>query len=164
MFSWVSSAIICVICERYWGFIYVDWLSTLACYSPADSADYAEECSRLHYIAEKDSSCSWCSFVVSSAIICVICERYLGFLFVNWLSTLMWIFSRRQRRSRTEMQRGSIYFAEIIAWGECVFCGSSAIISEICERYIVVLGDRLSTLTWIFSRWSRRGRRESHWK
>ena len=24
-------------------------------YSPADSADYAEECSKLHYIAEKDS-------------------------------------------------------------------------------------------------------------
>ena len=29
-------------------------LSTLACYSPADDADYAEECSKLHYIAEKD--------------------------------------------------------------------------------------------------------------
>ena len=30
-------------------------LSTLACYSPADSADPAEECSKLHYHAEKDS-------------------------------------------------------------------------------------------------------------
>ena len=29
-------------------------MSTLACYSPADSADDAEECSRLHYFAEKD--------------------------------------------------------------------------------------------------------------
>ena len=28
-------------------------LSTLACYFPADSADYAEECSKLHYSAEK---------------------------------------------------------------------------------------------------------------
>ena len=28
-------------------------LSTLACYSPADYADYAEECSKLHYPAEK---------------------------------------------------------------------------------------------------------------
>ena len=26
----------------------------LACYSPADYADCAEECSKLHYIAEKD--------------------------------------------------------------------------------------------------------------
>ena len=30
-------------------------LSTLACYSPADYADDAEECSRLHYHAEKDN-------------------------------------------------------------------------------------------------------------
>ena len=29
-------------------------LSTLACYSPADIADDAEECSKLHYFAEKD--------------------------------------------------------------------------------------------------------------
>ena len=29
-------------------------LSTLACYSPADSADHAEECSKLHYFADKD--------------------------------------------------------------------------------------------------------------
>ena len=29
-------------------------LSTLACYSPADGADHAEECSKLHYFAEKD--------------------------------------------------------------------------------------------------------------
>ena len=29
-------------------------MSTLACYSPADSADDAEECSKLHYFAEKD--------------------------------------------------------------------------------------------------------------
>ena len=36
------------------GFICADSLSTLACYSPADSADYAEEYSKLHYFAEKD--------------------------------------------------------------------------------------------------------------
>ena len=29
-------------------------LGTLACYSPADSADDAEECSKLYYLAEKD--------------------------------------------------------------------------------------------------------------
>ena len=29
-------------------------LGTLACYSPADYADYAEECSKLHYFADKD--------------------------------------------------------------------------------------------------------------
>ena len=37
------------------GFLCADRLSTLACYSPADSADHAGECSLLHYIAEKDS-------------------------------------------------------------------------------------------------------------
>ena len=49
-----SSAIICEICERYCGFFCADCLSTLACYSPADSADHAEECSKLHYFADKD--------------------------------------------------------------------------------------------------------------
>ena len=33
-------------------------------YSPADSADDAEECSRLHYHAEKDSLFEFCGFVV----------------------------------------------------------------------------------------------------
>ena len=36
------------------GFICADRLSTLACYSPADSADDAEEYSKLYYFAEKD--------------------------------------------------------------------------------------------------------------
>ena len=49
-----SSAIICGISGRYWGFIYANRLSTLACYSPADGAEDAEECSKLHYFAEKD--------------------------------------------------------------------------------------------------------------
>ena len=49
-----SSAIICEICERYCGFIYANRLSTLACYSPADGADHAEECSKLNYFADKD--------------------------------------------------------------------------------------------------------------
>ena len=50
-------------------------------YSPADSADDAEECSKLHYHAEKDrlfeAVAVFAVFVVwvSSAIICVICER-----------------------------------------------------------------------------------------
>ena len=52
---WVLSAIVCVICERLLGFVCVDRLSTLACYSPADYADHAEECSKLHYFAEKDN-------------------------------------------------------------------------------------------------------------
>ena len=36
------------------GLICANRLSKLDVYSPADSADDAEECSRLHYIAEKD--------------------------------------------------------------------------------------------------------------
>ena len=34
-------------------------------YSPADSADPAEECSKLHYIAEKDSLGNYCVFCFS---------------------------------------------------------------------------------------------------
>ena len=37
------------------GLICANRLSKLDVYSPADSADDAEECSRLHYHAEKDS-------------------------------------------------------------------------------------------------------------
>ena len=36
--------------ETYWGFLCADILSTLACYSPADSADDAEECSPATFI------------------------------------------------------------------------------------------------------------------
>ena len=53
---------------QFWGFVCVNLrdlretycflcancLSTLACYSPADIADDAEEYSKLHYFAEKD--------------------------------------------------------------------------------------------------------------
>ena len=48
------SAIICEICEKLLGFVCANRLSLLACYSPADYADDAEECSKLHYFAEKD--------------------------------------------------------------------------------------------------------------
>ena len=48
----------------FWGFICADRLSKLACYSPADSADDAEECSKLHYHAEKDSFVRLGCFVV----------------------------------------------------------------------------------------------------
>ena len=43
-----------MICWRHWGFICANSLSTLACYSPADIADDAEEYSKLYYFAEKD--------------------------------------------------------------------------------------------------------------
>ena len=36
------------------GVLFGDWLSKLACLSPADYADYADEYSKLHYFAEKD--------------------------------------------------------------------------------------------------------------
>ena len=64
----------------------------LACYSPADYADYAEECSKLHYSAEKDRLV----IVVIGALGFVVRLRYLrdlretlGFLFGGRLSTLM---------------------------------------------------------------------------
>ena len=37
------------------GFLLCGLFESSCVYSPADNADHAEECSRLHYIAEKDS-------------------------------------------------------------------------------------------------------------
>ena len=52
---WVLSAIICVISGRLIRVSSVQYLlSTLACLSPADSAEDAEEYSKLYYSAEKD--------------------------------------------------------------------------------------------------------------
>jgi hypothetical protein len=68
------------------GFLCADRLSTLACYSPADSADHAEECSRLHYFAEKDSL-----VIVVLGFVCVNLQdqrEILGFHLCNCLSTL----------------------------------------------------------------------------
>ena len=48
---------VCVNQRDQWetlGLLCADCLSTFACYSPADPADHAEECSKLHYFAEKD--------------------------------------------------------------------------------------------------------------
>jgi hypothetical protein len=55
-------------------------VSTLTALSLADNADLADECSRLHYFADKQQT-TWtavsplCGICLSSAIICVICER-----------------------------------------------------------------------------------------
>ena len=67
-------------------------------YSPADSADDAEECSKLHYFAEKDMFGVFHAVIavwVLSAIICEICGRHCGLVCANCLSTLAWLFSRR---------------------------------------------------------------------
>ena len=45
---------VCVNLRDTFGGLFANCLSTLACYFPADSADYADECSKLHYLAEKD--------------------------------------------------------------------------------------------------------------
>ena len=69
------------------GFLCTDRLSTLACYSPADYADHAEECSKLHYFAEKDS--------LVNVVLWFVCvnlrdlREILGFFCVDCLSTLM---------------------------------------------------------------------------
>ena len=46
-------------------------LRPLACYSPADYADYAEECSKLHYLAEKDRLFEVNAVVVVLWFVCV---------------------------------------------------------------------------------------------
>ncbi len=56
-------------------FVWID--RVLSCeYSPADGADHAEECSKLHYFAEKDRlSWLWGSFCYSCFVVIVV----LGF-------------------------------------------------------------------------------------
>ena len=50
----------------------MDCLSTLACYFPADSADHADEYSKLYYFAEKDRL-----FEVKDVLLFVVCLRNL---------------------------------------------------------------------------------------
>ena len=119
-------------------FLCANCLSTLACYFPADSADHAEECSKLHYFAEKDRlGLVW--FWVSSAIVCEICGRHWGFVCANCLSTLACyspadyadhadeyskaVLFRRERQIGVGVVLRSGYFV-------CVIC-------EICGRLIV---------------------------
>ena len=52
----------------------------LACYSPADGADHADECSKLHYFAEKDSL-----FEVVAVVAVLL---FWGFVCVNLRETL----------------------------------------------------------------------------
>ena len=72
------------------------------CYSPADSADHAEEYSKLYYLAEKDRLFEvkdvllfvvcCLLFVVCCLlfvrVICEICGRLWGFVCADCLSTL----------------------------------------------------------------------------
>ena len=74
------------------GVLFGDWLSKLACLSPADYADYADEYSKLYYFAEKDRL-MFVLFGGCLGVVCVICEisgRLIGVSFVQYiLSTLM---------------------------------------------------------------------------
>ena len=77
-------------------------------YFPADYADDAEECSKLHYFAEKDRL-----FEVK-AVLGFVCDylrdqcETLGFL----LSALTCLYSRRLRRSRRGMQQAALFRRE----------------------------------------------------
>ena len=86
------SAIICVICGRYWSFFCADRLSTLACYSLADNADHADEYSKLYYFAEKDRL-----FEVKAVLgfVCDYLRETYCFLCAICLSPLTCLFSRR---------------------------------------------------------------------
>ena len=69
--------------------MFADWLSTLACYSLADSADDAEECSgaalyrRERQIGMVVAVIAVLLFWVSFEIICVIWEIHRGFMCAN---------------------------------------------------------------------------------
>ena len=60
-------------------------LSTLACYSPADSADDAEEYSKLYYFAEKDRLFEVKDVLSFWGLSAIICVRLIGVSFV-WIA------------------------------------------------------------------------------
>ena len=96
-------------------FVLIDWV--LLCeYSPADYADHADECSRLHYIAEKD----WLFEVKAVIAVLGFCcfgfrlrksarsagDFGVSFVLIDWVR--LRLFSRRLRRSRRGMQQSCI--------------------------------------------------------
>ena len=60
-------------------------LSTLECYSPADSADDAEEYSKLYYFAEKDRLFEVKDVLSFWGLSAIICVRLIGVSFV-WIA------------------------------------------------------------------------------
>ena len=84
-------------------------------YTLADSADDAEECSKLHYFAEKDSLFKIKAVLLFWGFVCVNLRdlrETLGFL----LSTLTCLFSRRLRRLRRGIQHGCIISQRKTDW------------------------------------------------
>ena len=102
----------------------------LACYSPADYADYAEECSKLHYLAEKDRLV----IVVIVVIVALgfgVCLRHLrdlreiycGFICAILTEYACVFVSRRLRRSRRENAASCIISQRKTGcWGVRLFC------------------------------------------
>ena len=108
-------------------------------YSPADYADNAEECSKLHYIAEKDRQvrlrlfcCLW--------FVCVnlrdLRETCWGLCVQYRLSKFGCVFSRRLRRSRREECSGAALFRRERQIGEVnvvLWVLSSVVLGFVCD-------------------------------
>ena len=130
-----------------WGFIYADRLSPLACYSPADGADHAEECSKLHYFADKDRlfevKAVFCFVVYCLGVVCDYLRNQretLGFLLCGLTEYSCMLFSRRLRRSRRRMQQAALLRRErqlgvvhVVLWLFEVYCLEFIVLRFGCE-------------------------------
>src|SRR5574344_1304205 len=106
----------------------------LACYSPADGADHAEECSKLHYFADKDRlfevKAVFCFVVYCLGVVCDYLRdlrETLWFLLCELTESSCMLFSRRSRRSRIEECSKLHYHAEkdrleLVWFGVLLFC------------------------------------------
>ena len=138
----------------FWGFICANRLSKLACYSPADHADDADECSKLHYFADKDRLgwlmlfCCYLKFVV----LWFVCDYQRDLREIYWVSS-MWINWVRLRIILPQMAQITQTNAAICIisqrktdWGgSCCF----VVLGFVCDylRYNIHLG-LLNSFAW----------------
>ena len=81
-------------------------------YSPADNADHAEECSKLHYHAEKDRLFEVKAVLGFRGFVCVNLrdqrEIYWGFFCADRLSTLACILPQITQITQTNAARAAL--------------------------------------------------------
>ena len=148
--------------EIYWGFFCADCLSTLACYSPADSADHAERNAAGCIISQRKTGWWWLLlFLLFLGFVCVICEicgRLLGFHLSNIDWVLLREYSPADYADHAEECSKLHYFAEkdSFVWGKGCF-----VVLGFCLRksarsagdfWGFICANRLSTLACLFSR------------
>ena len=116
-------------------------------YSPADSADHAEEYSKAVLFRRERLFVVW----VMLGFRLRLSARDIG---VSWM--IDWVFLREYSPAdyadHAERMQQAVLFRRERHIGVSVVLGFVCVICEICGRHWGFLGDWLNTLMWIFSR------------